>query len=99
MITIIGNEVLIDRVQQDITCIANCRGVINSIQWLLDFPGQPLQYTSDESGADELVLSLNPALELDGDVFICRVTTATNTYEKNITIAVKGKYHSHSILD
>ena len=53
-----------------------------------------LEFTAakDTSGARVLVLTLTPGLSSDGSQFKCRVIDSSeSTYEKTITISVKGK--------
>ena len=94
-ITIIGNErPLIAGIQHDITCIFNGQTVAK-IEWLLVFSesdNDVVVYISDDSGAFELVLSLTPGIDRDGEMFICRVTNGIGAeFEQNISLTVQGR--------
>ena len=92
-IEIVGNELpLINGVQQDITCIYGGSDVA-AIQWILLIGTLEIPYRRDISGANELVLNLQPTPDLDQSQFMCRVIDFLGRkVEEIITITVKGMF-------
>ena len=58
-----------------------------SIQWFLVGLELPLEATTEQ----ELVFTIEPEdTALNAAMFVCKVNTSSHTYEKTITITVKG---------
>ena len=92
-ITISGDEEpMIVGVRRDVSCIFNGDDVA-AIDWLLVVGRLEASYTGlITTGQNELVMNLNPTIELNGSQFKCRVIDSRGfIYEQTTTITVKGR--------
>ena len=66
------------------------------MEWELVGVGNSEPLEEREDGGQLLVLPLNPnTTELNGTMFLCRVTSTNGqTYEKIITLTVRGKKYT-----